>query len=97
MHPVSVVNHAPIEAFSLFDTDGDGYITAKELGDVMRSLGQNPTDSKIQDRIKELDVDGDGIVDFPEFLTMMVRNMKDSGGVREDDVVKMKYQWSFQL
>lgn len=29
------------EAFSVFDKDGDGTITTKELGTVMRSLGQN--------------------------------------------------------
>ena len=32
------------EAFALFDKDGDGNITEKELGIVLRSLGQNPTD-----------------------------------------------------
>ena len=30
------------EAFSPFDKDGDGTITTKELGTVMRSLGQTP-------------------------------------------------------
>ncbi len=35
------------EAFSLFDKDGDGTITTKELGTVMKSLGQNPTESEL--------------------------------------------------
>lgn len=59
------------EAFSLFDKDGDGTITTKELGTVMRSLGQNPTQAELQDMIREVDVDGNGTIDFPEFLTMV--------------------------
>ena len=38
------------EAFSLSDKDGDGTITIKELGTVMRSLGQNPTEAELQVR-----------------------------------------------
>nr|UPU99500.1 jGCaMP8f [synthetic construct] len=64
------------EAFSLFDKDGDGTITTKELGTVMRSLGLNPTEAELQDMINEVDADGDGTIDFPEFLTMMARKMK---------------------
>ena len=63
------------EAFSLFDKDGDGVITTKELGTVMRSLGQNPTEAELADMINEVDADGNGTIDFPEFLSMMARKM----------------------
>jgi len=38
----------------------------------MRSLGQNPTDVELQDMINEVDVDGNGTIDFKEFLTVRV-------------------------
>ncbi|ODV94649.1 hypothetical protein PACTADRAFT_50513 [Pachysolen tannophilus NRRL Y-2460] len=71
------------EAFSLFDKDNDGKITTKELGTVMRSLGQNPSESELNDMINEVDVNNDGSIDFPEFLTMMARKMKDSDSEAE--------------
>jgi len=46
------------EAFSLFDKNGDGCISSKELGVVMRSLGQNPTEAELHDMINEVDFDG---------------------------------------
>ena len=46
------------EAFQLFDKDGNGFISIKELGMVMRSLGQNPTEQELMDIINEVDVDG---------------------------------------
>lgn len=71
------------EAFSLFDQDRDGKITSRELGTVMRSLGQTPSESEVADMINEIDMDNDGTVDFPEFLTMMARKMKDTDSEEE--------------
>uniref|UniRef100_A0A8D2B0J4 Calmodulin like 3 n=1 Tax=Sciurus vulgaris TaxID=55149 RepID=A0A8D2B0J4_SCIVU len=71
------------EAFSLFDKDGDGCITTQELGTVMRSLGQNPTEAELQGMVNEIDRDGNGTVDFPEFLGMMARKMKDTDSEEE--------------
>uniref|UniRef100_A0A673T434 EF-hand domain-containing protein n=1 Tax=Suricata suricatta TaxID=37032 RepID=A0A673T434_SURSU len=71
------------EAFSLFDKDGDGTITTKELGTVRRSQGQNPIEATLQDMINEGDADRNGTIDFPEFLTMMARKMKDTDSEEE--------------
>jgi calmodulin len=57
--------------------DGDGMITTIELGTVMRSQRQNSTLAELQDTINEVDADGNGTIDFPEFLTMMVRKIRD--------------------
>ena len=55
------------EAFALFDKNGDGTITVTELGTVMRSLGNNPTETELQDMINEVDADGNGTLEFDEF------------------------------
>jgi len=66
------------EAFTVFDKNQDGTITTKELSTVMRSLGQNPTDAEVQDMINEVDVDGSGAIEFPEFCVMMVKKMQET-------------------
>ncbi|KAL9812335.1 putative guanylate cyclase activating protein [Arabidopsis thaliana] len=60
-----------------------GCITTKELGTVMRSLGQNPTEAELQDMINEVDADGNGTIDFPEFLNLMAKKMKDTDSEEE--------------
>ncbi|KAE8782909.1 calmodulin-beta-like [Hordeum vulgare] len=71
-------------AFSLFDKDGDGTITAKELGTVMRSLGQRPSEEELREMIAEVDADGNGVVDFSEFLVLLDRKMR--GADAEDEL-----------
>lgn len=43
----------------------------------MHALGQHPSESEISDMLNEVDADGDGTIDFFEFLTMMARKVKD--------------------
>ncbi|XP_018426761.1 PREDICTED: calmodulin-alpha-like [Nanorana parkeri] len=72
------------EAFSLYDMDGDGTIATKELGTLMRSLGQGPTEAELQNMIHEVDADGNGRIDFPVFLALMTRKMKHEGQEEEE-------------
>uniref|UniRef100_A0A8C6YTI8 Troponin C, slow skeletal and cardiac muscles n=1 Tax=Nothoprocta perdicaria TaxID=30464 RepID=A0A8C6YTI8_NOTPE len=73
-------------AFDIFVLGAeDGCISTKELGKVMRMLGQNPTPEELQEMIDEVDEDGSGTVDFDEFLVMMVRCMKDDSKGRTEE------------
>ena len=58
-------------------------MTIMELGTVMRSLGQNPTEAELQDLINELDADGNGTVDFLEFFSLMARMMNEEEQISE--------------
>ena len=39
----------------------------------MRSMGQNPTEDEILGLVIEYDVNGDGTIDFDEFIEMMTK------------------------
>ena len=59
------------EAFQLYDKSGDGFLDSKEMGELMRSLGRNPTEEEIYNIMAEVDVDHNGKLDFEEFVVLM--------------------------
>eukprot|EP00178_Gracilaria_changii_P001768 TRINITY_DN12475_c0_g1_i1.p1 TRINITY_DN12475_c0_g1~~TRINITY_DN12475_c0_g1_i1.p1 ORF type:complete len:151 (+),score=49.16 TRINITY_DN12475_c0_g1_i1:60-512(+) len=74
------------EAFSLFDRDGDGKITTKELGTVMRSLGLNPTESQLKEINHDIDTNKKGQIDFEEFKELMIKGKKEAT-ISEEDII----------
>ena len=74
------------EAFLIFDKDGDGSISTNELGTVMRSLGQCPTEDELKIIIEEVDEDSSGTIDFKEFLGLMGKKMQEND--TEDDLIE---------
>ncbi|KAB2075302.1 hypothetical protein ERO13_A07G196100v2 [Gossypium hirsutum] len=62
-----------MEAFNVFDQNGDGFITFEELRSVLSSLGlkQGRTIEDCKNMITKVDADGDGRVNFEEFQQMM--------------------------
>ncbi|CAN1306806.1 Calcium-dependent protein kinase 20 [Linum perenne] len=65
-------------AFSYFDKDGSGYITADELEQACEQFGLG--DLHIADIIKEVDQDNDGRIDYSEFVAMMQDTTFRPGG-----------------
>lgn len=57
-------------AFQKFDANGDGKICWSELGMLMTSLGTSVTDDELQAMVSMVDSDGDGFIDFSDFVEL---------------------------
>ncbi|CAA7032779.1 unnamed protein product [Microthlaspi erraticum] len=65
--------------FKKFDANGDGKISAAELGDALKNLG-SVTHEDIKRMMAEIDTDGDGYISYQEFIDFASANsglMKD--------------------
>ena len=74
------------EAFALFDHKNNSTISKKDLPTVLRSLGQNPSESEVTDMQQLADPDNSGTVDFDTFLSLIQTKMKEQdseGEIRE--------------
>ncbi len=58
-------------AFRVFDKDQDGFISKSELAHLMSSLGDNLTDGEIEEMMAAADLDGDGKVNYTEFVAVL--------------------------
>ncbi|CAH1240748.1 CALM1 [Branchiostoma lanceolatum] len=79
-------------AFDMFDADGGGDISTRELGTIMKKLGLNVSRDQLQDMIDEVDVDASGTIDFEEFLEMMAKIMKEEKSELPDDEIRAVFQ-----
>merc|ERR1711865_529343 len=63
------------EAFSLFDSDASGMIDIRELKAAMRALGFEVKNEELKKMVTDIDNDGNGTIEFGEFLGMMTAKM----------------------
>lgn len=64
-------------AFGLYDRDGDGYVTTTDLGSALRSMGIFPTDNELMDILNETDPEGNGEIEFGQFLDIVFKKTRD--------------------
>ncbi|XP_054280754.1 calmodulin-beta-like isoform X2 [Macrosteles quadrilineatus] len=73
------------DAFRVFDKHNRGYISASDLRAVLQCLGEDLSEEEIEDMIKEVDVDGDGRIDFYEFVHALGEPGADDDMEEEDE------------
>ncbi|XP_044739813.1 calcium-binding protein LPS1-alpha-like [Chrysoperla carnea] len=74
------------DAFRVFDKHNRGYISASDLRAVLQCLGEDLSEEEIEDMIKEVDVDGDGRIDFYEFVHALGEpGNEDSCEIEDED------------
>ena len=61
-----------INAFKLFDKDGNGLINISELKHIISNFGNNIQESEINDLLNEADIDMDGYINYEEFVRTMI-------------------------
>jgi len=71
------------QCFELFDKSGDGSVSAQEVGEVMQQLGVELSEEKLKSMVVEVDKDGSGELEFPEFIQLMARQMREGTEERE--------------
>lgn len=57
------------DSFRILDADGDGKVSATELVQLMRSLGDDVSDEAAARAVELMDADGDGLVSLDEFAS----------------------------
>jgi len=71
------------DQFDMYDADHDGSVNTKEVGQILKSLGKNPTEGELVELVNYVDQDGTGMLDFPEFLSMMRKCTDDANSEEE--------------
>ncbi|KAM0007038.1 putative EF-hand domain-containing protein [Helianthus debilis subsp. tardiflorus] len=64
------------EAKGSVSTDQNGSISASELRHVMTNLGEKLNDEEVDETIREADVDGDGQINYEEFVKVMMAKLE---------------------
>lgn len=59
------------DAFVEFDKDKDGYISCKDLGNLMRTMGYMPTEMELIELSQNINMNLGGRVDFEDFVELM--------------------------
>eukprot|EP00759_Apiculatamorpha_spiralis_P056670 PhF_6_TR8281/c1_g1_i9/m.12688 len=71
------------KAFAELDVDENGFIDPQEIRTAMKMLGEEVGEDEVTDMIADVDLDGNGTLDLPEFVLLMAKNLYDRERMQE--------------
>ena len=74
------------EFFDCYDDSFTGKINNSDIEKIMNILGEFPSSEEINQIVKEIDYDQDGVVDFDEFTCLMVKHMAHQDSTLEEEL-----------
>ena len=70
--PETQAEEEVINAFRVFDKEGNGLIASSELKHIMMTIGDKMSEEEAEEMVNEADIDEDGMINYEEFVRMMM-------------------------
>merc|ERR1712098_520484 len=71
------------EAFRCFGKDGHGFIPVTDLSRVLQNVGDKLSEEETEEFLREADLDGDGNVNYEEFITLIFKKAQPQDKIAE--------------
>ena len=72
--------------FEMYDKNKDNNVNSLELANIFKALNIDVTDEEIKQMISEVDLEGNGEINFEDFITIVNRRGKESD--TEEEVLR---------
>merc|ERR1712088_164198 len=80
--------------FDLFDTKKVEFLSADDLGEIMRAMGFRPTEEELKELLAEIDEDGSGEIEFGEFSQLCAKFLIEEP---DDETMKAELKEAFRV
>lgn len=75
------------DAIDLYDTVGDGKVDSNVLADILRGIGENPTESEVQKFLKQVDPVGNKRISLDDLIPIALSCKQKSRNVQPQEFV----------
>jgi Ca2+-binding EF-hand superfamily protein len=79
--------------FNMFDVKDQAFLSSDDLDDILRGMGFRPSKEELKDILEEIDEDGSGEIEFPEFCQLCAKFLVEEP---DEDTMKAELKEAFR-